>query len=73
MLERLARKLSTPTFVDGINRTPALVKDELPDDAQLGLGPVEGAGGLQTNNPGWPAFSSQGRLAGAGLYVEVTP
>lgn len=73
MLDRLARKLPTPTFADGVNRTPALVKDELPDDAQLGLQPVEDASGLQTNNPGWPAFSSQGWLAGAGLYIEVTP
>jgi hypothetical protein len=73
MLDRLARKLTTPTFADGVNRTPALVKDELPDDAQLGLQPVDGAAGLQTNNPGWPAFSSQGWLAGAGIYIEVTP
>jgi hypothetical protein len=72
MLNRVARKLATPTFTDGINRTPTLVKDELPDDAQIGLGPVDGAAGLQTNNPGWPGFSSKGWLAGAGLYVVVT-
>lgn len=73
MLDRVARKLAPPTFADGVNRTPALVKDELPDDAQLGLQPAEGAAGLQTNNPGWPAFSSQGWLASAGFYIEVTP
>jgi long-chain fatty acid transport protein len=72
MLDRFARKLTTPTFADGINRTPALVKDELPDDAQIGLGPAPGAAGLQTNNPGWPGFSSKGWLAGAGLYAVVT-
>jgi hypothetical protein len=71
MLDRFARKLTTPTFADGLNRTPALVKDELPDDAQLGIQPLEGAAGLQTNNPGWPGFSSKGWLAGAGLYIAV--
>ena len=73
MLSRFASKRETPTFADGVNRTPALVKDELPDDAQLGLRPAAGAAGLQTNNPGFPGFSSEGWLAGAGLYVEVTP
>ena len=73
MLERSASKLVTPTFADGVNRTPALVADEVPDDARLGLGPVDGAQGLQTNNPGWPGFSSEGWLAAAGLYVAVTP
>lgn len=72
MLDRVARKLTPPTFADGINRTPTLVKDELPDDAQIGLDPAPGAAGLQTNNAGWPAFSSKGWLAGAGLYVVVT-
>jgi hypothetical protein len=72
MLQRTVRKLTTPTFADGINRTPALVKDEVPDDAQIGIRPVEDAAGLQTNNPGWPGFSSKGWLAGAGLYLAVT-
>jgi long-chain fatty acid transport protein len=72
MLDRVARKLTTPTFADGINRTPTLVKDELPDDAQVGLGPAPGAAGLQTNNVGYPGFSSKGWLAGAGFYVVVT-
>ncbi len=72
LLNRFARKLTTPTFSDGINRTPALVKDEVPDDAQIGGKPVSGAAGLQTNNPGWPGFSSKGWVASAGLYLSVT-
>lgn len=73
LVPRTARKLMPPTFPDGVNRSPALVTDELPDDAQLGLNPAPGAVGLQTNNPGWPGFSSHGWLASAGLYIRVTP
>lgn len=72
LLDRYASKLTTPTFEDGVNRTPALVTDELPDDAQIGGQPVEGAAGVQTNNPGWPGFSSRGWLASAGLYLSLT-
>jgi long-chain fatty acid transport protein len=72
MLARSVRKLTPPTFADGVNRTPSLVKDEVPDDGQVGGTPLVGARGLQTNNPGWPGFSSGGWLATLGLYLAVT-
>ncbi len=71
MLERVTRKLTPPTFPDGRNRTPALVKDEVPDDGQIGGVPIAGARGLQTNNPGWPGFTSHGFIASFGLYLTV--
>jgi long-chain fatty acid transport protein len=44
----------------------ALIVDELPNDAvDATTGkPVPGAAGLQTNNPGWPGYSSQGWVYG---------
>jgi long-chain fatty acid transport protein len=72
LLRRYTRKLSTPTFADGLNRTPSLVKDEVPDDGQVGGTPIPGAQGLQTNNPGWPGFASAGWLGTAGLYLAVS-
>jgi hypothetical protein len=49
-----------------------LVKDEVPDDGQVGGEPIAGAAGLQTNNPGWPGFTSQGWITTFGLYLTVT-
>ncbi|AKT42737.1 hypothetical protein [Chondromyces crocatus] len=49
------------------------VIDELPDNAvhrQTGA-PLEGAAGLQTNNPGYPGFSSSGWFAGAGFALRL--
>ena len=71
LLERTTRKLTPPTFPDGQNRTPALVKDEVPDDGQVGGDPIAGARGLQTNNPGWPGFTSRGWVTTFGLYLTV--
>ncbi|MFM2418679.1 MAG: hypothetical protein RL385_3402 [Pseudomonadota bacterium] len=71
MVSRFTRKLSTPTFEDGRNRTPNLVKDEVPDDGVLSAEPIEGREGLQTNNPGWPGFSSGGYIASGSLYMTV--
>ena len=45
---------------DGLNHTPALVADEVPDDSQVAGEPLAGTRGLQTNNPGWPGFGSSG-------------
>lgn len=73
LLERFASKLEPPAAADAAGRDPALVRDEVPDDARIGGRPVEGAAGLRTNNPGWPGFSSEGWLTGAGLYVSLTP
>jgi long-subunit fatty acid transport protein len=69
--ERHQAKLPTPTRPDGTNLAPELVKDEVPDDAQLSGEPVEGAAGLQTNNPGWPGFASEGWLVSASVNLKV--
>lgn len=71
LLDRHQAKLPTPTRPDGTNLAPELVKDEVPDDAQLSGEPIEGAAGLQTNNPGWPGFGSQGWLVSASAYLKV--
>ena len=42
-----------------------------PDDAQLGGDPIAPAEGLQTNNPGWPGFSSGGWTVAGTLYLSV--
>jgi hypothetical protein len=71
LLPRETRKLATPTSADGINRHPHLVADEVPDDAVLNGEPVRGRQGLQTNNPGWPGFSSEGWILGGGINVSL--
>ncbi|MET0593069.1 MAG: hypothetical protein ABW133_10240, partial [Polyangiaceae bacterium] len=51
---------------------PSLVIDERPDNVTDNRGmPVPEAAGLQTNNPGWPGFSSRGVLAGGGVSVSL--
>jgi long-chain fatty acid transport protein len=48
------------------------VHDEFPDDAVDSRGnPISAAAGLQTNNPGWPGFSSSGLLFGGGVNLAV--
>jgi hypothetical protein len=71
LLSRHQNKLPTPTRADGENVTPDLVKDEVPDDAQVSGEPFEGAEGLQTNNPGWPGFASEGWVFASSLYLRV--
>jgi hypothetical protein len=71
LLARHQAKLPTPTFSDGENRTPQVVRDEVPDDAQRVDEPVAGREGLQTNNPGWPGFSSSGWVLGGGVYLSI--
>lgn len=50
------------------------VRDEVPDDSVGGIprGPVAGAAGLQTNNPGYPGFASAGVLVGGGVSFNLT-
>lgn len=50
-----------------------LVVDEWPDDTiDITTGEiVSGAKGVQTNNPGWPGFSSRGTILGASLSVSL--
>jgi long-chain fatty acid transport protein len=51
---------------------PQRVRDEFPDDAVDTRGnPIADAAGLQTNNPGWPGFSSSGFLVGGGLSLAL--
>jgi hypothetical protein len=70
MLERTHKKIEPPT-ADGINHTPQLVWDEVPDDSMKGKNPVENRDGLQTNNPGWPGYTSLGWVSSGGIYLSV--
>jgi long-subunit fatty acid transport protein len=49
------------------------VRDEVPDDAVGGLprGPIAGREGLQTNNPGYPGYASQGVIFGGGASFNL--
>ena len=49
------------------------VRDEVPDDAVGGLprGPIAGRAGLQTNNPGYPGFASEGFVYGGGASFNL--
>ena len=49
------------------------IRDELPDGSILGAtrDPVPGASGLQTNNPGWPGFGSEGWLLGGAFTLSI--
>jgi long-chain fatty acid transport protein len=51
------------------------VIDEVPDGAvdRVHALPLPGATGLQTNNPGYPGFSSSGTLLGAALVLKAMP
>jgi hypothetical protein len=51
----------------------ALITDEVPDGSVFSTTgkAVPGSVGLQTNNPGWPGFSSEGWVWGGGITVEV--
>jgi hypothetical protein len=51
----------------------ALITDEVPDGSVFSTTgkPVPGSAGLQTNNPGWPGFSSEGWVWGGGITVEI--
>jgi hypothetical protein len=49
-----------------------LVRDEWVDGAKDSRGTViPESFGLQTNNPGWPGFSSKGMILGAGLSAAL--
>jgi hypothetical protein len=51
----------------------ALITDELPDDSRDSITdvPTAGAEGLQTNNPGWPGFASEGWILGGALSAAL--
>jgi len=44
-----------------------LMLDEFPDDSDTKTGDPEG---LQTNNPGWPGYSSSGFVGSVGVGVS---
>jgi long-chain fatty acid transport protein len=73
LVPRHQTKLPTPDSPDGVNHTPGLVADELPDDTQIAGEPIAGSQGLQTNNPGWPGFGSSGMVLSGGIYLTVMP
>ncbi len=73
LIPRYQNKLPTPPEPDGLDHYPALVADEVPDDAQVAGQPLTGTQGLQTNNPGWPGFGSQGLIMSGGLFLTVMP
>jgi long-chain fatty acid transport protein len=66
---RTTRKLRRTTALGEATGSADFVLDEVPDDAQVGAAPLAGREGLQTNNPGWPGFSSSGWLLGASASV----
>ena len=49
------------------------VTDELPNDAvdRVHGRPLSGAAGLQTNNPGYPGYTSWGTMLGASMVIKV--
>lgn len=50
----------------------ARIRDELPDGAvDKNLAPIAGTKGLQTNNPGWPGFGSEGWVLGANVWLAL--
>lgn len=49
-----------------------LIRDEFPDGSvDDNLVPIPSSEGLQTNNPGWPGFQSQGWILGGGVTVSL--
>ena len=55
------------------HKNDSLIVDELPDNAidQSTNKAVPGAAGLQTNNPGWPGFSSEGWVYGGMVTLGI--
>jgi hypothetical protein len=56
-----------------VQKDDSRILDELPDGSIFGSThePVPGAQGLQTNNPGWPGFASEGWVWGGGITLGV--
>ena len=61
---------TAPAYAD--KHYSQLVQDEWVDGATNSRGDVyQESFGLQTNNPGWPGFSSRGMILGAGLNAAL--
>jgi len=71
--ERSQKKFDPTSKALSGQRYGQLVVDEFPDSTvDISTGEIIAeAKGLQTNNPGWPGFSSMGMLAGGGLTVAL--
>jgi hypothetical protein len=56
-----------------VGKNPSLLRDEVPDGSTISAtgAPVPGAQGLQTNNPGYPGFSSAGWLWGGAITLSM--
>ncbi len=55
-----------------VDKDPESIRDEVPDDSIDVLSqPVPNREGLQTNNPGFPGFSVEGWIFGAGMHVGI--
>jgi len=72
LFRRFQRKFEPgdPEYANGDPKQ--MVIDEIPDDAidNRNRGePAAGREGLQTNNPGWPGFSSEGYIFGGGVHL----
>lgn len=70
IVPREVHKAPTPPSPSGAPGDPQLVIDEVPDNAVYNGAPLAGRDGLQTNNPGWPGFSSAGWIFGGGVYLS---
>jgi long-chain fatty acid transport protein len=70
---QLQGQFLVPRSVTKREDTAHPVVDELPDNAvdRLRGLPLAGATGLQTNNPGYPGYSSRGMLLGVSLVLKV--
>jgi long-chain fatty acid transport protein len=75
LIPRHQWKLVPPTTPDGRPHAPALVQDEVPDDAMIVQNGEDvafaGREGLQTNSPGFPGYGSSGWVVGGGIYFTV--
>ncbi len=56
-----------------VTKDNSQIVDEVPDDSRSSStgDPVAGAKGLQTNNPGWPGFGSDGWVYGGTVSLAV--
>ncbi len=71
LIPRHQWKLVPHASPDGRSQAPALVRDEVPDDAVVIDTPFAGRSGLQTNNPGFPATAAADGYSAAASYLSV--
>ena len=70
-VQRLLSRAQLKTVAPGSGNA-SLVVDEVPDTAVTSSGaPVANRAGLQTNNPGFPGFKSEGYLLMAGAQLQL--